>query len=306
MTLVITTCTNSKRRPVPSHLHMGALPQSRSTELGAQWGARLVEGDRVALRSLYAGRGFQAAAKAADALDARLLVVSAGLGLVDADAHVPPYACTVLVGAADSVAGRATDPITPAGWWQILQSASPFSLRIRDVVEGSSGPILAALSDTYLEMVAGDLLSLQPAELKRLRLFTRAPLAHVPASLRSFVMPYDDRLDGADSPCPGPRSNFAARALSHFAETILASDDDRSAAQHQCAVITALSGWRWPEKVERRRLSDAEIMNLMEKHWDAVGGSTGRLLTLLRHDLKVSCEQSRCKVLAQLVRDARR
>ena len=103
MTLVITTCTNSKRGYVTEALHMGSLPVGPSVDVAVEWGNRLRTGERVPVKDLYVGRGFQSAAKAAVALDARLLIVSAGLGLIDSQTPAPPYACTVLVGVSDSV-----------------------------------------------------------------------------------------------------------------------------------------------------------------------------------------------------------
>lgn len=296
--LVITTCTNKKRSSVPAQLKIASLPQASADHLTALWTERLAETkSRVEARALYCGSGFQTAAQVAHQLHAPLFIVSAGLGLISASERVPPYACTVVPGIADSVVARATEPLTPAGWWTLLQKSSPFSRTIEAVTAGETGLILAALSGTYLEMLSGDLMRLDPAMLARLRIFTRTPLSRVSIGLKPNVMPYDDRLDGDDSGRKGPRSYFATRALRHFIECVLQPQDARSAAEHAAAVHAAISQWRWPEKIERRRVDDAAMLELIRLHWQAAGAGGGRMLRYLRDELRVACEQRRCKEL---------
>lgn len=306
MTLVITTCTNRKRKPVSDALHMAALPQADLDGLARQWSRRLAaEPTRFPGEDIYGGRGFREAVTAADLLDAKLLVVSAGLGLIEVSTAVPPYACTVLVDAPDSVRTRVTGAFSVERWWEALCRASPFAVALHDAVQDAQGPICAALSDAYIEMIAGDLLALPAPMLSRLRLFTRAPVDRVPAALRPFVMPYDDRLDGPDSPNRGTRSDFAGRALRQFAELTRGDPPGRSAAEHAAAVSAALDGWRMPARIERVRHDDAALLALIRAHWDAERGSSSRLLRRFRDDLGIACEQSRFADLARRVRSER-
>lgn len=303
MALVITTCTGSKTKAAAERHRFSALERAPVTELGVAWRARIASGERIPARSLYAGRAFKIPARIGAAWGARVLVVSAGLGLIDAEALVPPYDCTALSGEVDSVSARASDSTSPGAWWRIVQQVSPFALDFGQAVAAADGLVLAALSDAYLEMVSPDLLSLPAQDLARVRLFTRAPLDRVSAGLRGALMPYDDRLEGRDSGYRGTRDNFAARALQHFCECVLVSGEAASASDHAVAVERAIRGWRWPEKVKRRKASDAEIMTLMEVHWETTGGSASRLLKLFRHELLVQCEQGRCRALAMRVRE---
>lgn len=301
--LVITTCTGSKAQAAPHPHRVSTLGRGTVAELGKAWGVQIAQGARIPAHALYAGRAFQIPARLGAARGDRVLIVSAGLGLIDADSQVPPYECTVLSGKHDSIAARASDPFTPAIWWRVVQSVSPFALDLAHEVAASKGLILAALSEAYLEMLSADLLALPAKDLARLRLFTRAPRSRVPQALRPALMPYDDRLDGKDSGHRGTRDNFAARALAHFATCILESQDERSAAEHAVAVERAIADWRWPEKVERRSASDAEIMDLMITHWEATGGVASRLLKLLRNEFFIRCEQGRCRDLTAFVRE---
>ena len=306
MTLVITTCTNRKRKPVSDSLHMAALPQADLCDLVEEWSRRLAaEPARYRADEIYGGRGFREAMRAAELLDARLLVVSAGLGLIDVSQSVPPYACTVLAGTEDSVAGRAKNRFDAAEWWRSLTEACPFSSALQEAAADNEGLLCAALSEAYIEMVAADLAALPAERLARLRLFTRAPIGRIPEALRPFLMPYDDRLDGPDSPHRGTRSDFAGRALRHFAEAIADADSGSNVNDHAAAVETALSGWRMPAQVARVRHDDGALLGLIRKHWDAEGGSSSRLLRRFRDQLGIACEQGRFAQLARTVRDER-
>lgn len=306
MTLVITTCTNRKRKPVSDALHIASLPQADLDGLARQWSQRLAaEPARFRGQDIYGGRGFREAVGAAELLDAKLLIVSAGLGLIEVSTAVPPYACTVVVDAADSVGSRVTTDFSVAGWWVALCAVSPFSIALDDAVRDTDGLICAALSEAYIEMIAADLIALPAPMHGRLRLFTRAPLDRVPVELRPFVMPYDDRLDGPDSSNRGTRSDFAGRALRHFAELTLGDPPGRSAAEHAVTVSAALQSWRMPARIDRVRHDDAALLELIRAHWDAERGSSSRLLRRFRDDLGIACEQRRFADLARMVRSER-
>ena len=306
MTLVITTCTNRKRKPVPEALRMADLPPAEVDVLARQWSQRLAaEPTRFLAKDIYGGRGFREASAAAELLDSRLLVVSAGLGLIDVSTAVPPYACTVLVDTPDSVRSRVIGAFSVECWWERLCKASPFAVALDEAIRDADGLVCAALSDAYIEMISEDLLALPTSMLGRLRLFTRARLDRIPAALQPFVMPYDDRLDGPDSSNRGTRSDFAGRALRHFAELIRGEPQGRSAAEHAAMVSTMLSDWRLPTKVDRIRHNDAALLDLIRAHWDAERGSASRLLRRFRDDLGIACEQGRFAELARHVRSER-
>jgi hypothetical protein len=115
-------------------------------------------------------------------------------------------------------------------------------------------------------------------------------------------MPYDDRLDGPASPIKGTRSDFAGRALRHFSDFILPGAEGGAPDHHSRAVRKAMEEWPFPSMVERRRLTDEEILSLLNEHWEAARGSTSALLRLFRDQLNVACEQGRFAALARQVR----
>ena len=302
VTIVITSCTNRKRKSTASGLGIATVADGALPAVAAAWG-ELLRGsqERYAAIDLYGGRSFQEAAGAAKALEADLLIVSAGLGLLDARTAVPAYRCTVIPGADDSVSARVQGDFSLAAWWAALREMSPFAQPLAKLVKRSHGLILVALSDAYLEMLAPEIAALPADALARVRIFTRAPKRHVAPDLLPLLMPYDDRLDGPDSSIRGTRSDFASRALAHFTALKSAGSANDDAA----LVRTALDDWRMPNKVERLRHDDASLISLMHSHWNAVNGSSSRLLRVFRDDLGVACEQSRFAVLARQVRGER-
>lgn len=304
MTVVITNCTNRKRRPVTSGLNAASLAIGDLTSVAEEWGRRLqCPAPCFPVLDLYGGRSFQEAKASAAAVRANMFVVSAGLGLIDAAGDIPSYACTVASGAVDGIGPKVLDDFSSADWWAQLNRVSPFTLKLADVFSGNSSELfLAALSDNYIRMLLPDLLALADSHLLKLRLFTRAPLEGIPDRLRQCVMPYDDRLDGPESPVRGTRSDFAGRALRHFSDYVLPGTEDFSAQEHRKSVELAMAGWSFPVSVERGRLSDDQILDLLNKHWEEARGSTSVLLRLFRDTLKVACEQSRFATLARRVR----
>lgn len=304
MTIVITTCTNRKRKPVTASLYAASLETGSLADVAEEWGGRLQQpAPRFPVMDVYAGRSFQEARTVAKRINAEMFVVSAGLGLVDASRDIPSYACTVADGVHDAIAPKVLGEFSSIEWWASLKRVSPFANDLISVAaNGDHKLIVAALSDSYIRMLCADLLALADDDLAKLRLFTRAPIEQIPARLRPCVMPYDDRLDGPASPIKGTRSDFAGRALRHFADYILPGAEDELAEQHSYAVRNAMEGWPFPSMVERQRLTDDQILALLRQHWTATKGSTSVLLRVFRDQLNVACEQGRFASLARQVR----
>ncbi len=305
MALVITTCTNNKFAAVSETLRAASLPKADLGDVARAWGNRIKDArPRYSAQELYAGRGFRESRLAAERLNAPLYIVSAGVGLIAATTEVPAYACTVVAGSPDDILARISTKVALPDWWTALTLSSPFSADFGEVTAQSSGPILAALSDTYLAMVGDHLLALAQSDVDRLRIFTRAQPSRLPSRLRPAWMPYDDRLEGKDSGRAGARGSFAARAMRHFVDHVLVADDQRDAEAHADAVRDALEGWRFPKKVARIRHDDVTMRRLIAEHWSA-DQRFGPTLRYFRDALLVACEQTRFKDLKKEVERAR-
>ena len=242
---------------------------------------------------LYAGRGFAEARTVA--ASGSLYIVSAGLGVVSASLEVPAYDLTIAPGAADNVLARVTDKASPPDWWEVGPARSPFATRLQDLAALHPGElILAALPGTYLLMVADDLSRLADRAEGRLRLFCAAPPTGLPGQLSAALMPYDSRLDGPDSPLPGTLGDFAQRAMRHFVEIVLPGTPAGSdIASHKAAVEQSLTDLRSPASIRRARATDAEIVELIARHWSQTDGRSTRMLRLIRDELGRACEQGR-------------
>jgi hypothetical protein len=275
-------------------------------ELAGRWCDRLaLAKPRFPASQLYGGRAFREATAAAQAMDAGLYVVSAGLGLIGAATEIPSYACTVLLDAEDSIAKRVTGSFVRSVWWEELSRFSPFSERLRHIISQSDGLVCAALSDAYLDMIGTDLIALAAIDRHRLRIFSRTPVERIAPELRCFVMPYDDRLDGPDSTMRGTRSDFASRALRHFVEHVHIASGTNDPATDSLQVTAKLRSWRYPLRVQRERCDDDAMRRLINEHWRIANGSTARLLRLFRDELNIACEQGRLAGLVREIRAAR-
>lgn len=286
---VITNCTNRKLFPVTPQLRAAELGSGEVRTVCKEWFDRVAQAPFVAsAKGLYAGRTFREAQLASNILDARLMVVSAGLGLVDGSTKLPSYSLTLMGPAEDAVlpkmGGRSEE------WWSALSTLSPFTSSI----EGN-GLILAALSAPYLEMVAEDWAKWPTAQLSRLRLFTKEPSATLPAGLKNQCMPYDDRLDQIPGGYAGTQSDFAQRALRHFAEQFVQLPGD--GATHAQQVADLMSSYTPIKRPDRPKKLDAEIVELILRDWDLVDGRSGEMLKHLRREVGIACEQGRFKTL---------
>lgn len=301
--VVITACSKRKTQAIDANLCASTLQPGTLAKVAAEW-SRRVRRSRPAARAadLYCGRSFREAQAAADRVGGRLVVASAGLGFVAADADVPSYSLTVAPRSPDNVLGRVLDDTTARSWWSALNR----SLRSAEAdFWEESGLVLVALPGAYLDMLADDLARLLRRAPERLRIFTGTEPARVDPVLRAAVMPYDDRLDGPDSPRPGTRIDFPQRALRHFVETVLPVRPQGDLEHHRRDVSLTLERWSSPTAVVRRRQSDEEIRRLIRERWEVVGGRSGRMLRVLRDEVGVACEQSRFAELFDDVKAAR-
>ncbi|WP_372784816.1 hypothetical protein [Phenylobacterium sp.] len=296
---VITMCSNRKRGDPAADLSAAGLARGTADAVAAVWGRRLVQAPcALTARQLYGGRGFREAEAAAEAQGGAFLVVSAGLGLVAADAAVPAYGLTLLASHADGILGKIDDDEASA-WWRALTSVSPF--HSPDIP--GRGLILAALSAPYMAMVADDWAGWPAERFARLRVFSKSPPVGAAAALAPAWMPYDDRLDAIGPGHAGTQADFAQRALRHFAVTFTTSS--RGAPSDAAAVRAGLQGLTERERPERKRLDDADLLALISAEWDAAGGRSGAMLRRLRDDLHIACEQSRLKTLFKTVAASR-
>jgi hypothetical protein len=153
--------------------------------------------------------------------------------------------------------------------------------------------MVISLPVSYRDLVHEDLLSAGNAALRKVRLVGPLDLECVAPRLGPLVMPYDDRLNGPDSPLDGTRSDFPQRAARHFLEDAcadgLADDPEEDAAR----VRASLRDLTWPEQANRRQLGDDEIVKVILSSWGRASGQSTKMLRLLRDEERIACEQGR-------------
>src|SRR5262249_30285748 len=118
-----------------------------------------------------------------------------------------------------------------------------------------------------------------------------------PSRLLRCILPYDNRLDGPDSPIPGTRGDFSSRAMRHFVEQVWPEQNYGSIEKHKAAISRRLAKWRRPKFVSRPSKTDEEIIRLIKKNWKSIEGKCSIGLRYLRDVEKVACEQGRFSAL---------
>jgi hypothetical protein len=286
--IVVTTCSLRKTLRPTADATPATLPAGQQKKVETAWLQRVGKlSAHLPAMQFYAGRAFGLAAEAARLADAKLYVLSAGLGLVSARRHIPVYSLTVAEGHEDSVSERVFGEFDAAGWFSRILS-NPHSDQWADAAKRNSGRILIALSRPYAAMVGESLSALPARTLGRLRIFGASLESVLPASLHPAVVPYDDRLNAI---LPGTRSDFSQRAMFHFVRSIaIKSGPDREA--DFAAVAAALGRLRFPDRPHRPRRTDDEILKLISRRLRSESGAA-KMLAALRNDEGVACEQSR-------------
>jgi len=284
--LVITTCSAGKRiKGTPSAARFEG---GRQKDVASQWLAMLAEETRILrARDLYKGRAFGLARDAAAEMGADMGILSAGLGFVEADVAIPGYDLTVRQGAPGSVAQFVEGVFDPKSWWSGVQRG-PYASDLVAAAEDYDG-IFVALSKSYLDMVVGDLLSIEAKFPGRLRLFGQSLDRHLPPALSEAYIRYDERLDRIGS--RGTRTDFAARALKDF---ILHCVPAAGRGEQNHAVEARLStAPPAPQRSPRTRADDAQLCEEIRVFLSGESRSEGRALAWLRAERGFSCEQRR-------------
>jgi len=304
--VLVTVCTNRKTIPPARRLKAQDLPsgpQSYVSETWRDWLRRATPS--AAAKNLYAGRGFAEARLAAERSGADLWVLSAGLGLVQADEEVPAYDLTLSAGSESSIRQKVTDgPFDAALWWSEIGRRTRPKRSLANLVSGRPDQqIVISVSGSYLELIEKDLLSLTPSDLRRVRLIGPLSGTGIAERLQALVMPYDDRFNGPDTPLPGTRADFSQRAARHFLEQIWLGSPNAEASEHARRVRESQRSMAWPTQVERQQLADDEIVKVILSCWERADGQSARMLRVLRDEERIACEQGR---FVELFKRARR
>jgi len=300
--LILTTCTNRKRYECTPALAGRALVHGSLQDVSDEWKSRVSTAPRVAkVEDLYCGRSFSQASAAAHQIRAQLCVISAGLGFLRAQQQVPSYNLTVSSGTPDCVLDRITPTPSAAEWWRTLVDQNS----VYETLRSAKGLILVAVGSGYLKMLMPILSDLPQDSVDRLRIFAGSDTSMLPRHLLAQALPYDNRLDGPDSPTRGTKNDFVSRALHHFTKTVMDQNSTAHVSMQASQVEALLQRWAHPQVRIGARHSDEEIKDILQLHWERAGGQSTKLLRVLRDELAVACEQKRFSRLISEVRNER-
>lgn len=307
--LLVTPCTNRKlgsaRNPA---LHAGQLETGSQEEVSAQWVSLVQESPSTATASnLYGGRGFKEALAATNDDHARLWIISAGLGLVQAQTPCPTYNLTITPGSSDSVQRRVSRGTFRAGnWWAELNKGLRGDFGLASLVRAHpESTVVITLSAAYADLVLDDLLRLDAIECQRIRIVGPRSPARLNGPLRDAWMPYDTRFDGPDSPLPGTGADYPQRVARHFVSLIEHGGTIADARAHANAVLDALRDFAPPSLPDRTRADDETLCAVIRKRWDDANGSGARMLRIIRDEEGLRCEQGRFASLFRRLKESR-
>ena len=283
----VTICAKQKRHrvsPSATPVEFAAGPQAALTN---RWQATLASLPPVTPgHRLYAGRAFGLVRDLTGAGSGRLLIISAGLGLVDGASELPIYGLTVSRGVAESISDRVTGGFDPPAWFARMLDGR-FSLGWDEAFKPNGGRVLVALTRPYAEMVGPSLAGLPEGLRARLRIFGAGLSPVLPSTLAAYVLPYDERLDAI---APGTKSDFAQRALVHFANHVAVGIAD--VAADILSVTHALLTLAPPTRPIRAPATDSDLLTLIRARLSP-RASASRLLRQLRDEDQIACEQGR-------------
>ena len=304
---IVTNCTARKAYPPIAALRARSLPRGTIASLAKEWRRRVdAAPDRIVASVLYQGRAFREAIKAARLAETRLLIVSAGMGLIAETDRIPPYSLTASEDHRDALKRRLGTPLSPSEWWTALQLQGVFAKGLSDRIGSARDSIFVlALSPAYLQLIGDDLSALTPSQVDRIRLVGPRRESDAPESLRRVLMPYDDRLDGARSPIRGTESDFPQRATRHFVQAILSKPVSLDAEAHKTLVRRALQGWPRKKIVSRRRLPEKELLKEVAAVLRECDGRWSRALRRLRDQRKIACKQERFRAICKGILETR-
>jgi hypothetical protein len=294
---IITNCTSRKRKLGHKVTLSGDLEWSSLDGLVMHWND-VLEANKgsVEVQNLYQGRSFVEARESALAVDGDLYVLSAGLGLVPGQQIVPDYDLTISDGPGSIASQLQRLRKTPDDWWSALTTVRKQPSPILQLLnQTQTTHVWLAMPSTYLEMIAVELEMLETnLARQKLRIFTSIRGRQcLPANVRDCALPYDLRLESTEF--SGTVNDFPQRCLRHFATEL--NCHTSNLAEATACVSESLKRFSQPIKPTRKKLSDNEIVGIINAAWTTHEGSSVRLLRHLRDDAMVSCEQGRFRRL---------
>ena len=295
---LVTNCAARKALRPARRLSARSLRRGSAREVAREWVCRVRTADqRVAAKELYQGRAFREATIAAQTTGNSLHIVSAGVGFIRDTDLIPAYSLTATKNHPDAILGKISEKDLNA-WWRSMSGIGVSKRSLADWIRSTRDTLVVlALTPNYLALVKNELEELRWNDLQRIRLVGPRTSADLSEDLKQFLMPYDGRLNGEDSPIRGTESDFPQRAVRHFISLVANGRSLGSPLKDSRLVRDALSGWRFDRGMVRTRLSDSELRKVISRVLRSCGGHWTVALRVLRDELHIACEQARFRAI---------
>lgn len=302
---VITTCTNLKRGITDPELSLrrycGKDPKFAARAWAETLQAQFPDGTAA---EIYSGSHWiesmacrQSGAKAFR--DSKLLVLSAGYGLIDHQAEIVNYSASFAAGP-DSMMNLAwpsqeSVKTRQACWWSWLNRAWGHG-GLNDYFSDSQTDevVLVILSREYYGAVERELIELISGGLNLFIVSAGvfANLATVSPVVRTRVLPFTDRFKALDPYLAKTNVSLNARLANWLVQNH--AQDLASGGAGLMEKMRELSA-SLPPPVRKpvSPMTDEEVLDFIRTHYPREGDSATRLLRHLRDKLGKSCEQKR-------------
>lgn len=285
----ITTCSARKKSGLAPPVSIKGLTPGSQEDLLRRW-KELIESSthRKPVWDIYSGRAIFEMKKLSQEHEASLSIISAGLGLIDSFERKPLYDLTVSSGRASSIACKITaGEFSLKAWWAGVNKDAPSP--ITSYIQNARDTfVVIVLSSRYFELVRSDLETISPKALKRVRIVGIKPQSDSPVN--PAILPYDDRLNGSDSPVPGTLSDFPQRCAMHFMQNIYNGGSLKEDRERVAQCMESLS---WPVRTTGIKMGDEQLISIIADAIKETGLPKSKLLKYFRHTLKIACEQKR-------------
>ncbi|WP_218946903.1 hypothetical protein [Acinetobacter sp. YH16052] len=240
---------------------------------------------------IYQGRSVSEILRAKKIIDAEIIFLSAGLGIVNGGDMIPNYDLTISEGQNSLKSMFSKWRINESIWWEKISRISNNNLNLLHEAEC----IFIALPQNYLNMILPFLSGLDMSTLSKIRLFLHPQsVQKLPEHLQKLYIPYDYRIENSEF--KGTMVDYCQRCLHHFIKYIFSPNQDITTAK---SLVTQYIKSLPPiaPKIIRPKLTDDEISKLILEGWDFCNGQSSKLLRFLRDEKMIACEQSRFQAL---------
>lgn len=289
----ITTCSARKKNGSAPPVSVKELTPGSQADLLKHW-KKLIENSthQKPVWDIYSGRAVLEMKRLSQKHNASLSIISAGLGLVHSSETKPLYDLTVSSANSSSIVSKInTGEFSLKDWWTGVNEG--ISTPITSFIHNAENTfVVIVLSSRYFDLVRQDLEMMSPEVLRRVRIVGIKPQPN--AVLTPAILPYDDRLNGPDSPIPGTLSDFPQRCAAHFMQNIYNGGTQSEDSER---VARSMEPLAWPVRTTGKKMGDEQLMGIIADAIKETGFPKTKLLPHLRHTLKVACEQKRFATL---------